>query len=138
MFYCAHRKHRAVLRNIGPEWTQRQSFIPMPWMYLWKMFLVFELVNFIFLVATQCYSHFAIWDADFSCMQLWPLVDIIMFQSGVLSKCFIHKLYSSFRSKAVSSVFTKTYCCHLDKNICRVYCNAKLYFYKNLIWTFHV
>ena len=44
MFYCTHQEHRAVLKNIGPQYTQMQSFILTPWMYLWKSrrFLVFK------------------------------------------------------------------------------------------------
>lgn len=30
MFYCAHQEHRAVLKNIGPQYTQMQSFILTP------------------------------------------------------------------------------------------------------------
>lgn len=43
MFYCAHQEHRAVLKNIGPQYTQMQSFILTPLNVFVKIEMVFGL-----------------------------------------------------------------------------------------------
>lgn len=129
MFYCTHQEHRAVLKNIGPQYTQMQSFILTPWMYLWKSrwFLVFK---WIICCISDGYTEFSLilW---LGCWKFLYAANTIgryhhVFQSGFFQKCFIHQSYSKFRSKAVPSLSSKAYCCHSDKDICSVLYLEKL------------